>query len=601
MLPMIFLIAVPLFFFLCLVPYHLYDSVQLSYFLHPFRQIDPTLWTRDWFVTQTPPPHPFFGNLIALFRLAHLLPEALFLMHLIQWALLIIGVFRLCRIFSEDLRIPLLVFSFILFYFSDGLGQSTLFSSIVQPTDLAVPIYLFSLTALFREKIILAWIFLGLSGLFHIHFGIDGLVVFLIFWLWRGRRWNLKEMGVGFSLFFLIWSPNLIPIAKNFSLFASSSGDEIFKVFFNFRSPHHYRPSTFELSHVFRVLFPVFFIFQGRHGPSRIFAATVLGLCLLATASIEWFYWPSIAKLFFFRLSPLLLLLGLVFLSLKLIQEIDTKKINGIFLTAVTFIILYLEKDSRLFIPFSLFLVLAWALKEKTPPPLFIPLILIFPFFSFWITGRGGGLVSNAVLSSLLILFLKFRPRRAGIMFLWSFIFLGIPAAFFHFLSPNRISFTLPQFTHSPKVEHQTELDEALEWIRNHTEKDALLLSPPYLAGVRFFSERAIVVDFHANPFEPQDLVEWKNRLKAVAGLSGFELETWKANSNSPDAQREFLREGYLKLTPSDLERIKNQYAVDYFLTESSFAGRRLLQAQEVPLVYSNPSYLVFRLKKVSA
>ena len=596
---MILLIAIALFFFLTLTPYQLYDSVQLSYFLHPFHRVDPSLWSHDWFVTQTPSPHPFFGSLVSLFRWLNVLPLALFVMYVIQWTLLIVGIFRLCRLFSQDFRVPFLVFSLLLFYFSDGLGQSTLYSSIVQPTDLAMPFYLLSLAALFEEKIIQTWVFLGLAGLFHIHLGIDGLIVLLIFWLLHGRHWKMEKMVMGFLLFLLVWSPNLIPIVKNFSFFDTPQSGAALKVFFNFRSPHHYRPSTFELSHVFRVLFPVFFLFLKPHISSRLFAAIVSCLALLASASTEWFYFPSVAKLFLFRLSPLLLLLGLVFLSLALIEEIDQKKMNGIFLAAITFIVLYLEKDSRLFIPLSLFLALVWSLRARISPIFFLPIVVTIPVFSFWITNRVETFILNSIFAFTMIVLLSFKSNRRGAVAFWSLLFLGTPAFAFHFISPNRAPFHFPVIAPvSSVLKNDPDLDETLHWIRNHTAKNALFLSPPYLDGIRFFSERSIVVDLHANPYRTPEWVEWKRRLEAVTGTSG--LEKWNPQTNDPAPQREFLRKGYLALTADDIERIKDQYQTDYFLTESRFPAREALAKHGYRPVYTNASYWVFQLKKAS-
>ena len=618
------LITVALFFLL-LVPYELYSSVQLSYFLHPFHQVDPHFLSRDWFVTQTVPPHPFFGSLVAFFQAHGILPQAFFMLYVGQWLLLLWGIFRLSRLFSEDFRLPILVSWLLLFYFSDGLGQSTLFSSIVQPTDLAVPFYLLSVVYLFEEKIIRAWIFLGLSGLFHIHLGLDGLLVLLLFYLLSGRPWQLKQMALGFLLFLIFFSPNLLPLMKNFRLLDSSGDSEVLKVFFNFRSPHHYRASTFEWAHVFRVIFPVFFMGliknkDGRPKPffaARLFVLIVTGLCVVATISTELFYWPSVAKLFLFRLSPFLLLAGLVFLSMALLEEVDSKNLGGILWAGLAFTLFYLEKDSRLFIPLGIYLIgirvcaaiagtryalpLQPNLKKFTGFTLFLPLIV-----AFLATHRSLDLVLNGSLASFAALLLKVNPKRLvvgarhAVPLLWVFLFIGIPASVFHFIQPQRLSFHPLRITPPSSVSKESPaFYQTLLWIRDHTPQEAVLLSPPYLDGARFFAQRAIVADFQVHPFTIRELAEWKTRLERITG--GWALEKWNPVAQNTNPQQEFLRKGYLHLEPEAIEEISNQYDVDYFVTESNFSAKEDLIRREHPLIFSNDSFLVFQMKRASS
>ncbi len=607
------IIVVTTLFFLLLVPYGLYESVQLGYFLHPFRSARPGFLSRDWYVTQTADPHPFFSSLVASFDSHHILPFSIFLIHVIQFFLLVAGIFRLSGVFSRDVRVPVLVSLFLLFYFSDGLGQSTLYSNIVQPTELAVPFYLFSIAYLLEKKIIRMWVFLGLSGLFHIHFAISGFLIAVTFLLFQSKGWSYKQLIMGFASFLAISGFNWFPILKNFSFQEPFYSPEIFKVFFNFRSPHHYRPSVFELSHAFRTLFPVFFILIGKRWigkddllkPVKYYTAIVLGLCVLATVSTEWFYFPMVARLFFFRISPFLLLLGLIIFSLIAVKELDKKDLFGNLLVGITLVILFLEKDARLFIPLCLFLIFVWSLRSQNSWDSLKPrqkyasldVILVVTSLFFLARGRFTELVFNAFLAFLLILLMKSKWKSLFSQLTLTFILFFIPAVGYHFIFPERIDFHPIEITPTPfLVKTNPALGETLDWIRSHTKPDALLLSPPYQDGIRFFAERAIVVDLHAHGYRARELKEWKERLETTTKTSG--LEKWIPFTESNDPQNQLLKEGYLALTLEDVKTIGRRYGVDYFLTEVSYLERKKFLNHGHPLVFENSSYLVFGMKE---
>lgn len=588
------------FFFLTLVPYHLYHSVQLIYFLHPLHQIDPGFLSRDWFVTQTTYPHPFFGMVIAFLAAHEVLPQGLFFIHLIHTFLLVWGIQRFVRLFSSDPRVPVLVAFFLLFYFSMGLGQSDLFSSIVRPIDLALLFYLFSLTALLEEKIVQSFFFLGLSALFHIQPGIQGLLVLLCYQWLCGRRPD-EKWAMGIAIFLLLFSPNLIPLSQSFSLGEFRASSDIFKVFFNFRSPHHYRASVFELSHSLRVLFPLFFLLQKeplvsdkRRTQILKYVFLLLGFSLLALLSTEWLYWPSMGRLFFFGLTPFILLVGGVFLSLRLIQAADTGQPAGTLKAFLTFAVFLLEKDARLFIPLAIILAGIWLVCR--PPLLLGGSLSVLSLFL--LAGRGLDLALNLILAAILVFLLKQNWSRNRPPAL-AFLFLGLPALGLHLVFPQRLAFQLPRIAPiAPLIQDNPELAQTLDWIQKHTEKNTLLLSPPYQDGIRFFAKRSIVVDFHAHGFSAGDLREWKERLEAVTRTSG--LEHWNPRSDSGRPQREWLRRGYLNLKAADVLTLARRYQFDYFLTEVNYRERAALVQLGNPVVFENASYLLFRIRAPS-
>lgn len=599
---MILTTSLALVFFLILVPYHLYFSGELHYFLYAFHLVDPKLFARDWLVTQTANPHPFFASLIALLKSLGDLPLALFAIHVAQFFFLVLGILRLSTLLTKDSRTGPLVLALLLFYFSDGLGQETLYSAIVQPADLGKLFYLFSLIALFQERILQSWALLGLTALFDFLSGAEGFLLLSSFWLIRARHWNFWKVATGFFLFLVFSSPSLLAILRNFSPFDSFHSPEALQTLFNFRGPHHYRIGTFELAHVFRVLFPLFFLLVGNKQNDkessnvRFYAASLSFLCLLAAASIEWFYVAPIVQLRFLRLSPFLLILGLIYLAFRLIQEWDSKTFSGRILAGVTLAVLFLEKDSRLFVPLSLFLVVLWSFRRAMPFSLLIASFAVpLVFYVAW--GRETELILDVSLSLALLFLLKLKTNRTPVRILFTLLVLGIPSLALHQIYPERIDFHPIQIAPpSPFLAENPDLEEVLRWIRNNTPKDAQLISPPYQDGIRFFSERAIVADFHANPYGAREVREWMRRLEALSQTES--LEKWIPSTGDTTPQRALLRRGYLGLSAARVEELGQQFSADYFLTESDYQDKQSLIDQGHRIVFENSSYLFFQLKR---
>ena len=654
--------AIALVFYLFLTPYYLYHSGQLHYFLYAFHQADPAFLARDWLVTQTANPHPFFASFIAVLKSSGNLPWTLFLIHVLQYFLMLAGIVNLARAISRNPRVPILVLVLFLFYFSDGLGQETLYSAMVQPADIGKLFYLFSLAALFRRQILRMWVFLGLTGLFDFLSGVEGFLILLTMSVIArrpsGRRSNLKHgiaspatelwrarndvfrMAAGFFLFLICFSPSLVSLLKHFS-FSGTFGDrEIWKVLFNFRGPHHYRIPTFEAAHIFRVLFPLFFLFapetsiekMEKLGKARFYAAILLFFCLLAVASIEWVCFPALTQLRFLRLSPFLAVLGLILLSIRIIQAAGhwgqaslpaqkPEKSNPAPLcwAGTTLAVLFLERDSRLFIPLSLFLIFMWNVFPcHSDEPMskrdyfarrpfdgglamtvWTALLFLVPAGLYLARGRGGEFALDFFLGFSLLFLLKIKTERQEIRVFQMVFCFFLPAFFLRAAFPARVPVHALEIAPEPPLLRENPLyKETLDWVRARTAKDALLLSPPYLDGVRFFGERAIVVDFHANPYGLAEVREWKERLETVTQTHS--LETWDPHGGNTEPQREALRKGYLGLSAEKVEEIAARYGADYFLTESEYAGTEALLERGYKLVFKNSAYFIFELQSPS-
>ena len=83
-------------------------------------------------------------------------------------------------------------------------------------------------------------------------------------------------------------------------------------------------------------------------------------------------------------------------------------------------------------------------------------------------------------------------------------------------------------------------------FMREHTPKQALFLTPPDDDSLRFFGERAIVVDWKGNPAVPTEVLAWYRRIEDVTGRHGMTREDELRGYDELDARRlEALRERY--------------------------------------------------------
>ena len=105
------------------------------------------------------------------------------------------------------------------------------------------------------------------------------------------------------------------------------------------------------------------------------------------------------------------------------------------------------------------------------------------------------------------------------------------------------------------------------DWVRTHTPRSAVLLTPPKEAGFRVFSERTIVG-------------EWKDGTQQY--FDDAFVKEW-------GARMEALGDGYDKLSDARLLELARRFGASYIVLPRA-TGRRGLT-----LSYRNPSWAVYR------
>jgi hypothetical protein len=112
-----------------------------------------------------------------------------------------------------------------------------------------------------------------------------------------------------------------------------------------------------------------------------------------------------------------------------------------------------------------------------------------------------------------------------------------------------------------------------------HSPADAVFVTPPHFGILRLVGRRAMVVDFEALPFQPQEMRAWRERIRDVYG---------DVDDGGHEA-REALDRGYHQISDAHLRSLAQRYgathAVLYADTDTA-----------LPEVYSDNRYRVVRI-----
>jgi hypothetical protein len=123
---------------------------------------------------------------------------------------------------------------------------------------------------------------------------------------------------------------------------------------------------------------------------------------------------------------------------------------------------------------------------------------------------------------------------------------------------------------------HDEPWTKVQEWVRDHTEREATLLTPPYHEGFRVFSERAIVGEWKDGTqqfFSATFGVEWLRRMKELHGKT-----------------RDYDDFGF----PA-LRELAQEYDADYVVAHSSHDNSRTAE-RPLPKVYDDGVFVVYKI-----
>ena len=108
----------------------------------------------------------------------------------------------------------------------------------------------------------------------------------------------------------------------------------------------------------------------------------------------------------------------------------------------------------------------------------------------------------------------------------------------------------------------QDEVTKLALRFRQTSDKDDVILIPPFVSNFQFFSERAVIVDFKHFPQTDRGIKEWKNRMEDVFGVP--------LNDKLAVGAMEIL---FPQQTGKELVNVAKKYGAEYILTRVDWHG----------------------------
>jgi hypothetical protein len=128
------------------------------------------------------------------------------------------------------------------------------------------------------------------------------------------------------------------------------------------------------------------------------------------------------------------------------------------------------------------------------------------------------------------------------------------------------------------------------QWARSNTAKGALFLAEPYLPGFQYLSGRPNFVDFidiGGCYYVPSLATEIDRRLRSF----GFNIRDF--NRLDKTYMRRLMREATARLSAEDLEKIRREHGVEYFVFHNG--ARAWEEVPEHDRLYRNSHFCVIK------
>ncbi len=215
----------------------------------------------------------------------------------------------------------------------------------------------------------------------------------------------------------------------------------------------------------------------------------------------------------------------------------------------------------------------------------------------------------------LLFLFIKFLRQRIFLNILLAFLSIIIicqsifDGSIYVFVSPTG-KIHAESFNKKAEAEVKNYLELQI-WVRQNIDKDAVLLTPPYLYGFRVYSQRAIFlesVDWGFVQITNDENLSWEywNRVLKLVPSAEEELKKPLAfvehfKPVRPLALGERLEENYKNLSIEQLEEIVKEYNINYVVFETKFDQIKYLNSNDYFLVFKNERFTVYKVAHENA
>ncbi|HLG25021.1 MAG TPA: DUF6798 domain-containing protein [Candidatus Nanoarchaeia archaeon] len=521
-----------------------------------------------------------------------------FILQVIARFLLVLSVYSLSHFLFKNKESAYLA-SALCFMVSGGtLAVFDITSRILIQHTFVIPFLIFSILLFLKKKYFWSFSLLGITANFHILFGGITLILLLFCMLATNKFRISKKLVLGMLIFSVLASPYIIKTIINQSP-ATDEWQELARI----RAAHHAFPFTWTLGN-YASFFGIFFLFivsmklkpkKEHHRQIMMFLLAVFMLGVIGTIFTELIPIHIVITSLLFRAMVIYKIFALVYISNYLVFLI---KGENYFLRMASFGILaslFLmpeHYEPRIIFPLAIVLFV-FNLKTKNRltaitkklaflAALFIILILALGTFLPFLNGSyldlkktvgGISALRPLVIFAIFLLFIllnSFKAFRKNFTYSLTIvlIFLAVANNSFAKASSIRLDYDTPV----------NEWEGLAFWIKNNTDKNDLFITPPYIEGFNFFSERKALTDWKScgqGFWQPDYASYCWNILKEL-------------NCNVEESQ---CIEGYNSLKENELKSIAKKHGAEYIITEKP----KILGLEAA---YENNKFYVYKTEK---
>ena len=548
-----------------------------------FRRIDPALLANDWFANTTA-AHPNAIRFIVWAQQYLSIPAVLLILHVLSvFAVLWMGM-RLVDLIFEDRRVFYVGLFLMLRWETTAPGANTLWGNCLVPHNLAVPICLLAFYLVLKDRPIAAAAALGAATWVHIQLGALTMLIVGLGMLWRWRRTGFGRVVLAGVVYLAVVAPTLLEQWTTYMRSPSilSARDYLY-LHAILRQPHHLIPSSWAGSDWYR-----FFLVVALAAPAVIWrrridrqiltwVALIFALCVIGTVFVEVVPVKLAIRLQTFRQMIWVKYFALLYAARFLISVVDSRpwgeKLCALAVLTVqnyTFVgmcaaLIFALRQSKLWLwgvgLFGAGMLAGVGMIATTTPG--IPMF----WHSFGISTRG---LWVAPVTLALV----------GAAVAWNRRFLA--PALLSLILLVRAGFGLPHFGYD-----QPAADDWVQFcqrVKGVTPVDAVVITPPYMAGFQLVAQRAEVANWKCTPMVEVELIEWKKRLNDLAGATDLRCSGWTWCASA-------LAGGYAKLGEADFRELATKYKAQYVVTATP--EQHLHNFREVMRLYGFTLYRI--------
>lgn len=499
--------------------------------------IDPNYLTGDWYVSINKQfgPRTIFAFYMAQIAKIIGLPAAFLLNYLFYIFAISLSCYKLTYLLFKNKFIALLTTISILFGTSFTLGGNIFITADFTAPQLPLSLTLLATTFLLEKKYLYSACLFSLSGILHPLLGFEPAIV-----LFFAVSVSLVSLGksikklftYGILPFFLFFLPVFYLYLTEGIKDQVEATDKI-EILAFMRNAHHYVSSLFPWWHYisFILLLIIFFLiihiikkkidaYIERSVLLAVFS--ILLLCLVGAIGTEIFPFYPIVLLQTFRLTLFVYFFAAVAIFGGIYYLVDQKKL--------------------------------------APMLIFIPIFLTNP--SFFLSVSKINIIA-AIVGFLLIAFYKSTPR-----YIFALLLIG-----FFSLSRFHQKANFSSYIASPSDE-----SKVTQWAKKNTPQEAIFLVPPEFESFRLLSNRAIVADWKAFPFQQKAMVDWAKRMCDIGNIS---------NCRYKNVSRDGVISGFRTLDEQAILTLAKKYNFTYLVSDQDYRG--------FEKIYSN-SFSVYKI-----